>query len=164
MPTPSKPTRHCLSIHGSRVHSPSAPAPGSHPTQLSEPRLGSYSSCSTSVQYQRRQYSRRRTDCQWLAVESIEKRREGGGHPVGAIRRRSWSEAEGRRCRGESPLHHGLYPSFVCVYTVLAGVSTQHAADSPPVRCGAAFSIPSNVPLTTTVSRDTIHKLFPKSM
>jgi hypothetical protein len=23
---------------------------------------------------------------------------------VGAIRRRSWSEAEGRRCRGESPL------------------------------------------------------------
>ena len=38
-------------------------------------------------------------------------------------------------------LHHGLYLSFVFVYTVLAGVSTQHAADSPPVRFGAAFSM-----------------------
>ena len=29
----------------------------------------------------------------------------------------------------ESPLHQGLYPSFVFVYTVLARVSTQHAVD-----------------------------------
>jgi len=62
-------------------------------------------------------------------AESIEKRPEGGRHPVGAIR--------------ESPLHYGLYPSFVVGYTVLAGVSTQHAADSPPVRLGAALSMVS---------------------
>ena len=66
--------------------------------------------------------------CSKLPVpEGIEKRRVGGRHPVGAIR--------------ESPLHHSLYPSFVFAYTVLAGVSTQHGADSPPVRFGAAFSM-----------------------
>jgi len=69
-----------------------------------------------------------------LCSEGIEKRREGGRHPVGAIR--------------ESPLHHGLYPAFVFVYTVLAAVFTQHAADSAPVRFGAAFSMLSPQALT----------------
>jgi len=59
----------------------------------------------------------------------IEKRREGGRHAVGAIR--------------ESPLHHRLYPSFVFVYTVLAGGSTRQSpvrvqSDSEPLsRCSA---------------------------
>ncbi len=64
---------------------------------------------------------------QHVIREGIEKRRESDRHPVGAIR--------------ESPLHNTLYPSFGFVYTLLAAVSTQHGADSPPVRVGAAFSM-----------------------
>jgi len=81
-------------------------------------------------------------------TESIEERREGDRHPVGAIRPGISGLRPPTRICDESPLHHGLYPSFVFVYTVLAGVSTQHAADSPPVRFGAAFSVASSLFLT----------------
>jgi len=75
--------------------------------------------------------------------EGIEKRREGGRHPVGAIRPGISGLRPPTRICDESPLYHGLCSSFVVVYTVLARASTQHAADAPPVRFGAAFSIPS---------------------
>ncbi len=76
--------------------------------------------------------------------ERIEERREGGGHPVGTIGPGFSGLRPPTRICDESPLHHGLSRSFVCVYAVLARVSTQHAAKSPPVRFRAAFSIPSS--------------------
>ncbi len=79
------------------------------------------------------------------SLEGIEKRREGGRHPVGAICPGISGLRPPTRICDESPLHHGLYPSLLLVYTMLAGVSTQHAADSPPVRLGAAFAIPSSL-------------------
>ena len=69
-------------------------------------------------------------------TEGVEKRREGRRHPVGAIR--------------ESPLHQGLYPSFLFVYTMQAGVSTQHAADAPPAPFGPGVSILSYANLRVT--------------
>ncbi len=62
-----------------------------------------------------------------VKLEAIEKRRDGGRHSVEAIR--------------ESPLYEGLYSSFAFVYTVLAKVSTQHAADASPGRFEATFSM-----------------------
>ena len=59
------------------------------------------------------------------STEGIEKRREGGRHPVGAIRPGISGLRSPTRICDESPLHHGLYPSFVFAYTVLARVSTQ---------------------------------------
>ncbi len=89
-------------------------------------------------------YSTREYGWKAISPEGIDERREGGRHRVGAIRPGISGLRPPTRICDESPLHHGLYPSFVYVYTVLAGVSTQHAADSPPVRFGAAFSMLSS--------------------
>ena len=70
-----------------------------------------------------------------VKLEAIEKRRDGGRHSVEAIR-----PGFARIC-DESPLYEGLYSSFAFVYTVLAKVSTQHAADASPGRFEATFSM-----------------------
>ena len=99
---------------------------------------------STGEQWRVKEWSQALLADPWSSTaESIEKRPEGGRHPVGAIRPGISGHRPPTRICDESPLHHGLYPYFAFVYIVLAGVSTQHAADSPPVRFGAAFSMVS---------------------